>query len=183
MAANSVSLFYNPEFVDTLNAGGGRRPGPGLMHPVLQHHTRRGDCNQARWNMACDYAIHPLPIDAGLKLPEGVLLDGRFRGMSAEQIYNLLEPEEGTGEDDNNGDDQSGSAGGSANAEPAAGGSGVLPLRRQTEGCATADGAKLGSEKTRPESGPEDWRPELCLALLKHFWPERSPLQSSKRDN
>ena len=55
-----------------------------------------------RWNMACDYAINPLLIDAGLNLPEGVLLDNRFRGMSAERIYNLIEAdaEQGSGSGD-----------------------------------------------------------------------------------
>jgi hypothetical protein len=46
-----------------------------------------------RWNEACDYAINPLLLDAGLGLPDGVLVDPRFRGMSAEQIYNLREAE------------------------------------------------------------------------------------------
>jgi hypothetical protein len=64
------------------------------MHPALQHHTRRGDRNQVRWNMACDYAINPILLDAGLTLPKDVLLDDRFRGMSAERIYNLIEEEE-----------------------------------------------------------------------------------------
>jgi hypothetical protein len=44
--------------------------------------------------MACDYAINPILVDAGLTLPEGVLLEDRFRGMSAERIYNQLEEEE-----------------------------------------------------------------------------------------
>ena len=30
----------------------------------------------------------PLLLDAGLKLPEGVLVDDRYRGLSAEEIYN-----------------------------------------------------------------------------------------------
>jgi predicted metal-dependent peptidase len=60
----------------------------------LQHHTRRGGRNPRRWNMACDYAINPMLLDAGLTLPKDVLLDNRFRGMSAERIYNLLEEEE-----------------------------------------------------------------------------------------
>jgi predicted metal-dependent peptidase len=45
--------------------------------------------------MACDYAINPLLLDAGLTLPKDVLVDCRFRGMSAERIYNLIE-EQGT---------------------------------------------------------------------------------------
>ncbi len=95
MATDGVSLFYNPEFVDTLNAA--ELAGVlahEVMHPALQHHTRRGDRNQARWNMACDYAINPMLLDAGLVLPKDVLIDNRFRGMSAERIYNLLEEDE-----------------------------------------------------------------------------------------
>ncbi|MDR5728485.1 MAG: VWA-like domain-containing protein, partial [Terriglobia bacterium] len=95
MATDGVSLFYNPEFVDTLNAA--ELAGVlahEVMHPALQHHTRRGDRNPVRWNMACDYAINPMLLDAGLTLPKDVLVDDRFRGMSAERIYNLIEEDE-----------------------------------------------------------------------------------------
>ncbi len=95
MATDGVSLFLNPEFVDTLNAA--ELAGVlahEVMHPALQHHTRRGDRDQPRWNMACDYAINPILLDAGLTLPKDVLLDNRFRGMSAEGIYNLIEEDE-----------------------------------------------------------------------------------------
>jgi hypothetical protein len=54
--------------------------------------------------MACDYAINPLLVEAGLTLPNDVLLDHRFRGMSAERIYNLLE-EDGD-EKQNSSDDE-----------------------------------------------------------------------------
>lgn len=94
MATDGISLFYNPEFVETLNAA--ELAGVlahEVMHPALQHHTRRGDRNHARWNMACDYAINPMLLDAGLMLPKDVLIDDRFRGMSAERIYNLIEEE------------------------------------------------------------------------------------------
>ncbi len=102
MATDGLSLFYNPQFVETLNAS--ELAGVlahEVMHPALQHHTRRSDRNQVRWNMACDYAVNPILLDAGLTLPKDVLIDNRFRGMSAEQIYNLIEQE-------NNQDDSSG---------------------------------------------------------------------------
>jgi predicted metal-dependent peptidase len=95
MATDGVSLLYNPDFVETLSAA--ELAGVlahEVMHPALQHHTRRGDRNQARWNMACDYAINPMLFDAGLTLPKDVLIDNRFRGMSAERIYNLIEEDE-----------------------------------------------------------------------------------------
>ena len=104
MATDGVSLFYNPEFVETLNAA--ELAGVlahEVMHPALQHHTRRSDRDHARWNMACDYAINPMLLDAGLTLPKDVLIDNRFRGMSAERIYNLIEED----------DSQEGSSGGS----------------------------------------------------------------------
>jgi predicted metal-dependent peptidase len=102
MATDGISLFYNPRFVDTLTAvelcGVLAHE---VLHPGLQHHVRRGNRTPVRWNMACDYAINPLVVDAGLSLPEGILLEDRFRGMSAERIYNLLvEEEDGRGGSD-----------------------------------------------------------------------------------
>ncbi|MGB6688872.1 MAG: hypothetical protein WBE76_13635 [Terracidiphilus sp.] len=97
MATDGVSLYYNPEFVETLNAATlAGTLAHEVMHPALHHHVRRSGRDPKRWNVACDFAINPLLVDAGLSLPEGILLDNRFRGMSAEQIYNLLETEGGT---------------------------------------------------------------------------------------
>ena len=95
MATDGVSLYFNPQFVETLSAAEiAGTLAHEVMHPALQHHIRRGSRNPRRWNMACDYAINPMLLDAGLTLPKDVLLDNRFRGMSAERIYNLLEEEE-----------------------------------------------------------------------------------------
>jgi len=116
MATDGVSLFYNPEFVDTLNAA--ELAGVlahEVMHPALQHHTRRGDRQQARWNMACDYAINPILLDAGLTLPKDVLVDNRFCAMSAERIYNLIE--EGEKEEGSTGQSESQPGNGSGGSE------------------------------------------------------------------
>ncbi|KAA6465308.1 hypothetical protein DYQ86_05040 [Acidobacteria bacterium AB60] len=121
MATDGVSLLWNPEFVETLNAATlAGTLAHEVMHPALHHHLRRSGREPKRWNIACDYAINPLLIDAGLKLPDGVLMENRFRGMSAEQIYNLLESESDPGED-KNGNDQSGLAGGGTSADPGTG--------------------------------------------------------------
>jgi predicted metal-dependent peptidase len=94
MATDGVSLYYNPEFVDTLNSAAlAGVLAHEVMHPALHHHVRRSGRDLRRWNEACDYAINPLLLDAGLSLPDGVLVDHRFRGMSAEQIYNMREGE------------------------------------------------------------------------------------------
>jgi predicted metal-dependent peptidase len=100
MATDGVSLYYNPDFVETLNAATlAGTLAHEVMHPALHHHMRRSGRNPKRWNQACDFAINPLLVDAGLSLPDGVLIDNRFRGMSAEQIYNLLESESETDQD------------------------------------------------------------------------------------
>jgi len=108
MATDGVSLFYNPEFVETLNAATlAGTLAHEVMHPALHHHVRRSGRDPKRWNVACDFAINPLLVDAGLSLPDGVLIDNRFRGMSAEQIYNLLESESETEQDSgNDGEDE-----------------------------------------------------------------------------
>ena len=48
---------------------------------------RRGSRDPLLWNIACDYAINPIVLDAGYKLPKGCLIDNKYRGMSAEAIY------------------------------------------------------------------------------------------------
>ena len=107
MATDGVSLFYNPDFVATLPAA--ELCGVlahEVLHPALQHHVRRGNRSPVRWNKACDFAINPLVVDAGLSLPKDILLEDRFRGMSAERIYNLLaEEEDGGGQQSEDGED------------------------------------------------------------------------------
>jgi predicted metal-dependent peptidase len=135
MATDGVSLYYNPEFVETLNAATlAGTLAHEVMHPALHHHLRRSGRDPRRWNEACDYAINPLLVDAGLSLPEGILLDNRFRGMSAEQIYNLLETESeqkpGAGSEDGEGGT---GADGSSN-EPSSQGDIDEPSAPETEG-------------------------------------------------
>jgi len=96
MWTDGVHLGYNPEFVHQLTIGKIR----GVvchecMHCACMHHTRRGDRKHEKWNEAGDYAINPLVLDAGFRLPEG-LIDPKFKGMSAEEIYaRLPDPSDG----------------------------------------------------------------------------------------
>lgn len=119
MATDGITLYYNPEFVAGLNTATlcGTLAHE-VMHPGLQHHTRRSGRNPRRWNEACDYAINPLLIDAGLHLPDGVLVEERFRGLSAEQIYNQLDTEEKS-EDGDDGESESDSGEGGRDQSPA----------------------------------------------------------------
>ncbi|MFC5862092.1 VWA-like domain-containing protein [Acidicapsa dinghuensis] len=159
MATDGVSLFFNPDFVAGLTQTELRGTlAHEVMHPALQHHTRRGNRSKERWNMACDYAINPLLMDAGLTLPQGVLIDRRFQGMSAEQIYNLIESEENVqqrpGTEDQQGDPRDGAgAGGERNigdeSPDTPGGVGQVLDAPQPE---------PGTEEQTPEEQARDWK-------------------------
>ena len=133
MATDGLSLYYNPDFVETLNAATlAGTLAHEVMHPALHHHVRRLGRDPKRWNMACDFAINPLLVGAGLSLPKGVLLDNRFRGMSAEQIYNLLETE--AAQDSGSEDEENESGGERSNTEPRPAGKANEPSAPMTEG-------------------------------------------------
>jgi predicted metal-dependent peptidase len=132
MATDGVSLLWNPEFVETLTAATlAGTLAHEVMHAALHHHLRRSGRDPKPWNIACDYAINPLLVDAGLSLPEGILIENRFRGMSAEQIYNLLKPEEVSNPSPDN--DQQPTASDDSNTSPSGNESGD-PSAPETEG-------------------------------------------------
>ena len=135
MATDGVSLFYNPDFVETLNAATlAGTLAHEVMHPALHHHVRRSGRDPKRWNVACDFAINPLLVDAGLSLPDGVLIDDRFRGLSAEQIYNLLGSESETEQDSSKEDEDDEPGGEDSKDETSGRGNSEEPSAPVTEG-------------------------------------------------
>jgi predicted metal-dependent peptidase len=158
MATDGVSLFYNPDFVDTLNAATlcGVLAHE-VLHPGLQHHVRRSGRNPKRWNEACDYAINPILLDAGLHLPEGVLVDHRFREMSAEQIYNQLQTEAEQGRRDPD-DRQEAGGGGGGSPHPSPGESGELSAPVTEGGIGQVlDAPTAGGETPTTEEQAREW--------------------------
>ena len=112
MQTDGVSIRYNPDFVAGLSRGPFRSViAHETLHCAALHHTRRGGRDLRRWNIACDYAINPLLVEAGFELPEGMLLDPAYAGMSAEDIYAKLPQDAGENDDDRDSDDPGGSGG------------------------------------------------------------------------
>ncbi len=98
MAVDGVHLFYNPDFVDDLTSD--ELLGViahEVLHLALTHHTRRNGRDPELWNIACDHAINHIVSDAGFRLPAGALMEERFRDLSAEAIYAILEKEKPPG--------------------------------------------------------------------------------------
>lgn len=88
---NGVELKVDPNYFTSLTED--ERVGllaHEVMHPALNHHTRRNGRHPKLWNYACDYVINPILVDFGVTLPKGGLLDRRFDGMSADAIYDIL---------------------------------------------------------------------------------------------
>jgi predicted metal-dependent peptidase len=58
-------------------------------HVALLHCDKRRNKGKDGhvWNQACDHAVNLIGLDAGLKFPEGCLMDRKYKNMSAEQIY------------------------------------------------------------------------------------------------
>ena len=90
--SNGKSLYYNPEYIDALDVEQTQFAlSREALHCALLHFYRRGSRIENLWQAACDYAVNPLLIDDGLSpTPDTVYLP-EFAGMTAEEIYPLLQ--------------------------------------------------------------------------------------------
>lgn len=110
---NGRDEMYGREFVESLADTELR----GLIlhenyHKLYRHLTtwrHLYDENAQLANQACDYVINQKIADDNTdgfaKLPDGALLDDKYRGMDTAQVYNLLKQEQD--EQDSNGGNQS----------------------------------------------------------------------------
>jgi len=108
MGTDSVFLVYNLDFVEyctikQLMASIAHE----AAHVAFKHPLRRKDRNFKLWNIACDYAINSILIEAGYDLPEGVKHNPAYNGMSSEKIYKALKQEEAVIEPEADGDEDS----------------------------------------------------------------------------
>jgi predicted metal-dependent peptidase len=89
-------IGYNPAFIEGLDIPTAKFVViHELMHILLKHGLRRGSRDHERWNKACDYAINIMLYDLKFKIWQYALIDPKYRGMTAEQIYPLLEQQGG----------------------------------------------------------------------------------------
>jgi len=111
---DAISMGFNPSYVmDVAYAELVAVLCHEVLHVALGHTWRRGNRENRKWNKACDYAVNPMVRDAGMTVGKGWLLDDRYVAMSAEQIFNLLPPEDGGGDGEGeSGDQPDGSASG-----------------------------------------------------------------------
>ena len=91
MATDMENIYFHPKWVEDHQMGEVEAViAHEVLHVAYLHGLRRGHRNPLLWNIACDYAINLIVTDAGYKLPANALLDEKYRGMSANAIYEEL---------------------------------------------------------------------------------------------
>ena len=128
MATDGERIFYNSEFV--LSTPEDKLIGVILhegAHIIFLHIFRRGNRDHKLWNYATDYVINIWLIDHGYTLPEGGLIDAKYRDMSAELVYRELTSSDESlqnavdqineGYDQQDGDQDSGQGSGSGDSD------------------------------------------------------------------
>ncbi len=91
-ATDARVFFYNPQYIASLSMEQTQfMLAHEALHCALSHFARRQHRVQHRWDLACDYAINPLLLDDGLKPPPNSLHMPLYKGMTAEEIYPLLD--------------------------------------------------------------------------------------------
>ena len=96
LASDGHEIRYSPEWVadtgaDLVKTAIGRV----VLACALKHHTRRGERDPGRWQMASQLVTHGLLRDAGFKLPPEA---EAWDGITVEQAYDRLPEPQGDGQ-------------------------------------------------------------------------------------
>lgn len=91
-ATDARAFYFNPEYIASLSLDQTQfMLAHEALHCALSHFARRQHRVIHKWDLACDYAINPLLIDDGLKPPPHALVMPVYKGMTAEEIYPLID--------------------------------------------------------------------------------------------
>jgi len=90
LCTDGKTILFNHKFTDTLSdeelCGVFFHE---VLHCAMNHLWRIGKRDFSKWNIATDYAINTTVVET-FPLPKGSLLNKKYKGMSAEQIYDRL---------------------------------------------------------------------------------------------
>jgi len=113
-ATDARKFYYNPDYIDSLSMSQTQfMLAHEALHCALSHFARRQHRVQHRWDLACDYAINPLLLEDGLTPPGNCHVMPQYLGMTAEEIYPLIEENDQTETIDQHLFDQDNQSGGS----------------------------------------------------------------------
>ncbi len=157
-ATDARAFYYNPDYIRSLSLEQTQFVlAHEALHCALSHFARRRHRVKHRWDLACDFAINPLLVEDGLPPPDRAVVLDLYKGMTAEEIYPLLEDNDQTETLDRHvydsegegGEDQGGE--GDAPRPPPQGGEGA-----GEGGGAGAQGPREGAGGQAPGGTPAD---------------------------
>jgi predicted metal-dependent peptidase len=94
-ATDARAFYFNPEYIASLSLEQTQfMLAHEALHCALSHFARRQHRVIHKWDLACDHAINPLLIDDGLKPPPNALVMPMYKGMTAEEIYPLIDDDD-----------------------------------------------------------------------------------------
>ncbi|QEP44172.1 hypothetical protein D5085_14215 [Ectothiorhodospiraceae bacterium BW-2] len=114
-ATDAKALYYNPDYIEPLNLAQTQFIlAHEALHCALSHFARRHHRDKFRWDIACDFAINQLLVAEGMTLTsDAIPPNPEFEGLTAEEIYPLLDEDDRlTPHDDHLYDQESESDGG-----------------------------------------------------------------------
>ncbi len=126
-----------------------------VMACALKHHTRRGERDPERWQMASQLVTHALIRDAGFTLPPDA---EAWDDLSVEQAYDRLPtPEDGDSGDDGDPSSNTAGAGGSATPQSSPdGGDDYTGDRSDSAGAANSNDGGEDRDQDAAGDGPNE---------------------------
>ncbi len=92
IATDARALYYNPDYIQDLSLAQTQFVlAHEALHCALSHFARRMHRNKHRWDVACDFAINPLLVQEGLTPTADALMLEEYDGLTAEEIYPLID--------------------------------------------------------------------------------------------
>ena len=155
-ATDARKFYYNPEFIDSLSMSQTQfMLAHEALHCALSHFARRQHRVQHRWDLACDYAINPLLLDDGLAPPPNCNVMPQYLGMTAEEIYPLIDDNDETETVDQHLFDQDNESGGGQQGEAP-----EKPENEQTSPGQGGDSSEKADNRDQGGGTPQDRQPQ-----------------------
>ena len=91
-ATDGRKFYYNLAFIHSLTVKQTEFLfGHEVLHNVFEHLLRKDNRNIRLWNIACDYVVNQILVESNIgdKI-DNLLLDDKYKGMYAEEVYDLL---------------------------------------------------------------------------------------------
>ena len=155
-ATDAHKFYYNPEFIDSLSMGQTQfMLAHEALHCALSHFARRQHRVQHRWDLACDFAINPLLLEDGLTPPPNCNVMPQYLGMTAEEIYPLIDENDQTETIDQHLFDQDNQSGGGQQGEAP-----DKPESEQPQSGAGGDSDQREDDHGQGGETPQDQKPQ-----------------------